>query len=116
MTPAEMDAEAGRTRREYSEAKKELAALQSKARRLGERMQEIGRILATEPENLIFVRGSHDPRFQSKIEKLPTTEEFSEMQNLLQLTDEIRDHITKIAKLRQEVNRLEGQDPETEKL
>jgi predicted trehalose synthase len=68
VTAEDMDREAGRTRREYREAKQELATLQSKARRIGQRMQEVGAILADEPHNLIFVHESHDPRFQSKLQ------------------------------------------------
>jgi hypothetical protein len=113
VTAEDMDKEAGRTRREYQEAKKELAALKGKVRRLGERMQEIGKILANEPENLIFVHESHEPRFQSKLQQLPNTEEFVQVQHLLPLTNEIRDCILKVARLREEVTRLEGQDPET---
>ena len=111
MTQEDKDKITGQTRREYREAKQELAALQSKARKLGERMVQVGRILVDHPENLIFAHESHDPRFQARIE-LMNKGELAEAEELLPLTNQIREAILRIGNLRQEVTRLEGEDPE----
>jgi hypothetical protein len=112
MTQEDEDKIAGQTRREYREAKHELAALQSKARKLGERMTQVGNLLANAPETLTFNQESHDPRFQPALNPLATTGEFAEVHNLLPLTNQIRAAILRVDKLRQELTRLEGEDPE----
>jgi len=111
MTQDDKDKITGQTRREYREAKQELAALKSMARKLGERMVQIGRILTDQPEDLIFDGESHDPCFRARID-LMNTGELAEAQNLLPLTNQIRETILPVDRLRQEVARLEGEDPE----
>ena len=112
MTQDDKDKLAGKTRREYREAKHELAALQSKARKLGERMTQVGNLLANAPETLIFNQESHDPRFQPALHPLTTSGDFAELHELPSLTNQIRAAILKVDKLRQELTLLEGEDPE----
>ncbi len=114
MTQEDQDRIVGQTRREYREAKQELAAaaLTSKARKLGERMVQIGSVLTSAPENLIFDGESHDGRFSPILQPMPVVGEFREIQSLLPLTNQIRDTVIRIDKLRQDLIRLEGEDPE----
>ncbi len=112
MTQEDQDKIVGQTRREYREAKQELAALTSKARKLGERMVQIGNVLTNAPENLIFHGESHDGRFSPILQPMPVVEEFRELQTLLPFTNHIRETLIKVDKLRQELTRLEGEDPE----
>jgi hypothetical protein len=112
MTQEDKDKIVGQTRREYREAKQELAALRTKARKLGERMAQVGNLLVNLPEYLIFHGASHDARFSPAIQPLPIAGEFAETQNLLPLTDQIREMVIKVDKLRKELTRLEGEDPE----
>ncbi len=112
MTQEDKDRIVGQTRREYREAKQTLAALRKQASTLGDRMSKVGHMLASEPENLIFAGQGHDGRFQPRIEILNVSE-FSEVLNLLGMTNNIRESILKVEKLRQELIRLEGEDPET---
>jgi hypothetical protein len=112
MTADERDREAGRVRREYQENNQELAALKSKVRRLGERLQLIGKVLVSEPENCTFHREWHDTRFKPKLDPPVSEAELAEVQNLPQLTNQIREAIVKARELREEVMRHEGKDPE----
>ena len=112
MTQEDQDRIVGQTRREYREAKQELAALTSKARKLGDRMVQIGSVLTSAPENLIFDGESHDGRFSPILQPMPVVGEFREIQSLLPLTNQIRDTVIRIDKLRQDLTRLEGEDPE----
>ena len=73
-------------------------------------MVQVGRALIDHPQNVTFVHESHDSRFNSQL--LMTKDEMSETQNLLQLTNQIRDAVVKVSNLRREVTRLEGEDPE----
>jgi hypothetical protein len=112
MTQEDKDKIVGQTRREYRDAKQELAALKTKTRKLGERLVQVGSVLTSAPENLIFNREGHDPRFQPILDPIVTVEEFAEVQNLLPLTNKIRDIVLKVDKLRRELTQLEGEDPE----
>src|ERR1039458_4292743 len=113
MTADQRDEEAGRVRREYSENDKNLAALKSKARRLGERLVQIGKILTSEPENLVFHREWSDTRFKPKQLDPPVSElELDEVRKFPELTSQIRETILRGQQLRDEVMRHEGQYPE----
>jgi site-specific recombinase XerC len=114
MTQEDQDRIIGQTRREHREAKQQLAALRSKVRKLGERMVQIGNALETDPENLLFHGEPHDPRFQTRSHLLMNANEFADVQNLLGITNQIRDGVPRVEKLRKELIRLEGEDPETE--
>ena len=100
------------SRREYREAKQTLAALKKKAAALGDRMSQVGHVLSSEPENLLFAGHSHEGRFRNRIE-LVNVGEFREVQNLLQMTNEIRETALRVDKLRRGLTLLDGDDPES---
>ena len=100
------------SRREYREAKQTLAALKKKAAALGDRMSQVGHGLSSEPENLLFAGHSHEGRFRNRIE-LVNVGEFREVQNLLQMTNEIRETALRVDKLRRGLTLLDGDDPES---
>jgi len=75
-------------------------------------MSQLGQVLSSEPENLLFAGQSHEGRFRNRIE-LVKLREFREVQNLLQRTSEIRETVPKVDKLRRELRLLEEvDDPE----
>ena len=113
MTQEDQDRLIGQTHREHREAKQKLAALQTKARNLGERLVQIGNVLRDTPENLIFAGKAYDAaRFAFVLPTPVKVEELVDLQNLLPLTDEIREMVIKVDRLRQDLIRLEGVDPE----
>jgi hypothetical protein len=109
MSQEEKDQLIGRTRREYREAKQALETLKAQASKLGDRLSKVGHVLRGTPEALIFAGESHDGRFVNIIE-LANVHEFDNM-NLLGMTNSIRDSILKVEKLREDLIRLEGVDP-----
>lgn len=113
MSQEENDRLIGQYRREYREAQQALDALKKQATKLGDRLSKVGHVLMSAPESLIFAGQSHDGRFVNIIE-LANVQEFDNM-NLLGMTNNIREHILKADKLRQELIRLEGVDPEAGK-
>jgi hypothetical protein len=110
MSEEEKDRLIGQTRREYREAKQALDALKKQAAKLGDRLSKVGNVLMSAPESLIFGGQSHDGRFHNTIE-LANIQEFDNM-GLFVVTNNIRDNIVKVEKLRQDLIRLEGEDPE----
>jgi DNA anti-recombination protein RmuC len=112
MTQDDQDKIIDQSRREYREAKQTLAALKKKAATLGDRMSQVGHVLSSEPENLLFAGQSHEGRFRNRI-GLVNVGEFREVQNLLQMTNEIRETALRVDKLRRGLTLLEGDDPES---
>ncbi len=107
MTQEEQDRLIGQTHREHSEAKQKLAALQTKARNLGERLVQIGTVLSNNPENLIFAGKPYDAaRFALVLPAPVKVEELADFQNLLPLTQDIREMVIKVDRLRQDLVRL----------
>ena len=112
MTSDDVFAIAGRTRHEWREAKKTLAALESQARKLREFLKILDSQLA-EPSGLLFENQTFDQQFvpmgkhhyfkNSDFEKLTA-------QELQKLGEEIRQYTKKVYELRQELAKLEGED------
>lgn len=113
MTEQDVDAIAGRTRREYREAKQQVAALRTKARSTGEFLSELGKSLIDHPESVVFSGQSIDTRFSSS-SRLYEDSHFADIipAALRNLTNDIRQTMIKALRLRDEVAKMEGEDPE----
>jgi len=113
MTEQDRDAIAGRTRREYREAKQQLAALRAKARSTGELLSAIGKSLIDQPESVVFSGQSIDTRFPGS-SRLYEDSHFADVipAALRNLTNDIRQTIIKAQRLRDDVAKMEGEDPE----
>jgi len=114
MTENDRDAIAGRARREYREAKQQLAALQTEARNIGEMLSEVGKLLTQKPESIVFSGQSYDSRFSPGSSRLFEDSHFASAtpEKLRHLANEVRQMILKVGRLREDVMRLEGEDPE----
>jgi len=114
MTQEDKDKIVGQTRREYREAKQELAALQTKAHKLGELLAEIADVLVKRPSSLIFENQGHDGRFTMGTSEPLTDAAFADITaaKLRALGDSIRSQIIKTGDLRKRLTDLEGEDPE----
>lgn len=114
MTENDRDAIAGRARREYRETKQQLAALQTEARNIGELLSEVGKLLTHKPEGIVFSGQSYDSRFSPGSSRLLEDSHFASAapEKLRHLADEIRKTILKVGRLRDDITRLEGEDPE----
>jgi hypothetical protein len=66
MSNEEQDAIVGKTLRERNEAVKRLAALVTKAQKIGDALSRLGNDLQGSPENVIFDQQPHDVRFGAK--------------------------------------------------
>jgi hypothetical protein len=103
MSPNDEMAARGRLITDYGDAKKRLVTLQAEAERIGSSLQELGKILANNPENLFF-------RNQSVGDDYPSLRHFDDALNeaskIPGLALEIRETKAKLERLRPKVEAL----------
>jgi hypothetical protein len=112
VTRDDKDRISGQARREYKEAKQEVAALRATAHRLGERLVTVGKALIADSEHVIFEQQSHNAEFQPRV--LVKDDHLTEatLEKIHQLTNSIRYAILNWQRLRKQVTEMEGADPE----
>jgi hypothetical protein len=102
MTDQEKDALAGKLMFESKGLSEEIGALVSQAHRLGEQFNIAGRMLTSNPQNLIFDKQSHDGRFNGPVVKV----EDLDGQRILKLTNEIREKMARLDTIKTQLKNM----------
>ncbi|SRR6266567_1282179 len=105
MTQEQQDAIIGRVLRERGEAERHLAALQAEAARLGAYFIKVGSMLDKHPETVFFEALSTNIKYAGSNPQILQGSNLS-LEATVHTTNEIRDAMEKVERLRAECERL----------
>jgi hypothetical protein len=90
MTDNEKEVLVGKLALEHGKLLEEIAVLEAETTRIGRVLSEVGSVLTSAPQNLLFDRESHDGRFNGPVVK---ASDIVDGNRVLEITNEVREKI-----------------------